>query len=99
MLVINSCLAELIFGRDILAMALLTFHNDLKQSQYPDSLCVCRGFIGYVVTILQNYSYLLQALYCYLSDSSVLSINVVSSFSHLFHMDLSFYMYHTIYID
>ncbi len=62
-LVANSCLAELIFGSDVLAMALFTFQNDLKQIQYYDSLCIFRGFFGYVVTVLQNYSYLLQAIY------------------------------------
>jgi hypothetical protein len=66
-LVANSCLAELIFGSDMLAMALFTFQNDLKQSQYQDSLCIFRGFLGYVVTVLQNYSYLLQAVYRYIT--------------------------------
>jgi hypothetical protein len=67
MLVANSCLAELIFGSDMLSMALFTFQNDLKQIQYQDSFCVFRGFLGYVVTVLQNYSYLLQAIYRYIT--------------------------------
>ncbi|CAF4266900.1 unnamed protein product [Rotaria sp. Silwood2] len=67
MLVANSCLAEVIFGSDVLGMALFTFQNDLHQIQYQDSLCIFRGFLGYVVTILQNYSYLLQAIYRYIT--------------------------------
>jgi hypothetical protein len=67
MLVANSCLAELVFGSDMLAMAAFTFQNDLKQIQYQDSLCIFRGFLGYIVTVLQNYSYLLQAVYRYIT--------------------------------
>ncbi|CAF4783604.1 unnamed protein product, partial [Rotaria sp. Silwood2] len=67
MLVANSCLAEVIFGSDMLGMALFTFQNDIHQIQYQDSFCVFRGFLGYVVTILQNYSYLLQAIYRYIT--------------------------------
>ena len=66
MLVANSCLAELVFGSDMLGMAIFTFQNDLKQIQYQDSLCIFRGYLGYIATILQNYSYLLQAVYRYI---------------------------------
>ncbi|CAF1039421.1 unnamed protein product [Rotaria sordida] len=66
MLVANSCLAEFIFGSDMLGMALFTFQNDFHQNYYPDSLCIFRGYLGYIVTILQNYSYLLQAIYRYI---------------------------------
>jgi hypothetical protein len=66
MLVANSCLAEVVFGSDMLGTAIFTFINDFKQIQYQDSLCVFRGFTGYVVTVLQNYSYLLQAIYRYI---------------------------------
>ncbi|CAF4611397.1 unnamed protein product [Rotaria sp. Silwood1] len=44
MLVTNSCIAELIFGSDLLAM----------------------GYISYMSVGLQNYSYLLQAIYRYI---------------------------------
>ncbi|CAF1434458.1 unnamed protein product [Rotaria sordida] len=67
MLVANSCLAEFIFGSDMFGMALFTFQNDLHQNYYPDSLCIFRGFLGYVVTILKYYSYLLQAIYRYIT--------------------------------
>jgi hypothetical protein len=66
MLVANSCLAEIIYGSDMLAMAVFTFRNDFKQIQYQDSLCVFRGYMAYVVTVLQYYSFLLQAIYRYI---------------------------------
>ncbi|CAF1181561.1 unnamed protein product [Rotaria sordida] len=66
MLVANSCLAEFMFGSDVLGMALFTFQNDFHQIYYPDSLCIFRGYLGYIVTILQNYSFLLQAIYRYI---------------------------------
>jgi hypothetical protein len=66
LLVANSCAAEILFGSDMMAMAIFSLQNDLKQIQYEDSLCVFRAFLGYVVTVLQNYSYLLQAIYRYL---------------------------------
>ena len=56
MLVTNTCLSQLVFGSDMLVMAVFTFQNDLNRSQYHDSLCIFRGFLGYVVTVLQNYS-------------------------------------------
>jgi hypothetical protein len=67
MLIANSCLAEFIFGIVMFSMVLFTFENDLKQIEYQDSFCIFRGFIGYVVTVLQNYSYLLQAIYRYIT--------------------------------
>jgi hypothetical protein len=67
MLVANSCLAELAFGSVAFGMAVFTFQNDLKQIQYQDSLCIFRGFMGYTVCFVQNYSYLLQAVYRYIS--------------------------------
>jgi hypothetical protein len=67
MLIANSCLAALVFGSDMLGMASFTFQNDLKQIQYQDSLCIFRGYFGYVVTVLQNYSYSLQAIYRYIT--------------------------------
>jgi hypothetical protein len=67
MLVANSCLAELIFGSDMLGMAIFTFQNDIKQGPDEDPLCIFRGYMGYVVTVLQNYSYLLQAIHRYIT--------------------------------
>ncbi len=65
MLVANSCLAEIILASNILGMAVFTLENDLKQIQYQDSLCIFRGYMTYVMAGLQNYSYLLQAIYRY----------------------------------
>jgi hypothetical protein len=67
LLVANSCLAELVYGSNMFSMGVFTLHNDFKQIQYQDSLCVFRGYMGYVVTVLQNYSYLLQAIYRYIT--------------------------------
>ncbi|CAF1024113.1 unnamed protein product [Adineta ricciae] len=50
----------------MLSLAVFTLENDLNQVQYYDSYCVFRGYMAYVVTFLQNYSYLLQAVYRYL---------------------------------
>jgi hypothetical protein len=66
MLVANSCLAELIFAINLLGMALFTLDNDLKQIQYQNALCIFLGYMTYVSGPLQNYSYLLQAIYRYL---------------------------------
>jgi hypothetical protein len=67
MLVANSCLAELVYGSNMLSMAVFTYQNDIKRIEYYDSLCICRGYLGYVVTVLQNYSYLLQAIYRFIT--------------------------------
>jgi hypothetical protein len=61
-LVANSYLAACVCGSIVLSMLVFTLHNDLKQIQYRDSLCVFRGFMGYTVCFAQNYSYLLQAI-------------------------------------
>ena len=66
MLIANSCFAEVIFAGVMFSMAVSTFRNDLHGSRSPDSFCVARGFLGYVATVLQNYSYLLQACYRYI---------------------------------
>ena len=62
MLVANSCLSGCIFSIDMLATVVFTFQNDLRRIAAEDSLCVTRGFIGYILTFLQNHSYLLQAI-------------------------------------
>ena len=65
MLVANSCLSGCVFSIDVLAMVVFTFQNDLKGIAAEDSLCITRGFIGYILTFLQNNSYLLQAIFRY----------------------------------
>jgi hypothetical protein len=65
MLIANSCLAELMCGSVIFAMNIFTVLNDLQQSHYQDSLCVSRGYFGLVSCAIQNYSFVLQAIYRY----------------------------------
>jgi hypothetical protein len=66
MLIANSCLAELLFASVLLWATIFTIKNDFKQIQYEDSLCIFRGYLVYVGYSLQNYSYLLQAIYRYI---------------------------------
>ncbi|CAF3268616.1 unnamed protein product [Rotaria sp. Silwood2] len=66
MLVGNSCLAAIFFECIMLSMALFKLQNDIKQIVFEDSLCVFRGYMGYVTCFLQNYSYALQAIYRYI---------------------------------
>ncbi|CAF4124991.1 unnamed protein product [Rotaria sp. Silwood2] len=66
LLVANSCLAELIFSSDMLATVLFRLHNDLKQIYFYDSFCILMTFIAYMTVGIQNYSYLLQAIYRYI---------------------------------
>ncbi|CAF1105105.1 unnamed protein product [Rotaria sordida] len=65
-LVVNSCLAEFIFGFYLFAVTIFTFRNDLKQIYFYDAFCLLMGYIGYVAVAIQNYSYLLQAIYRYI---------------------------------
>ena len=67
MLVGNSCLIGFIFGFLILSMRLFTLMNDIKQIEYKDMFCSFRGYFGYATCSIQNFSYLLQAIYRYLT--------------------------------
>jgi len=66
MLTTNTCVAVFIFSSDMLALAIFTLHNDLKQIRYQDSLCVFRGILVYITVLQQNYSFLCQAIYRYI---------------------------------
>ena len=66
LLVANSCLSEIVFGCIMLSVTMFMLENDFNRVQYYDSYCVFRGYMAYVVTFLQNCSYLLQAVYRYL---------------------------------
>jgi hypothetical protein len=66
MLIANSCLAELVFACSTLSMASFTLQNDMKQIQYQNSLCLFGGYMSYMSTGIQSYSYLLQAIYRYI---------------------------------
>jgi hypothetical protein len=65
--VANLCLAELLFGCDMFAMALFTFQNDLKQIKYEYSFCILLGYMSYVGCAVQNYSFLIQAVHRYIT--------------------------------
>lgn len=66
-LVGNSFFIGILFGIDQIYSRLFTLINDYKQNQYEDILCYFRGYIGYVTCSIQNSSYLLQAIYCYVT--------------------------------
>ncbi|CAF4188717.1 unnamed protein product, partial [Rotaria sordida] len=67
MLVMNSCLGHLIFGLDRFWIAAFRLHNDLKNIQYKDNLCIFRIYIAYTSCAILNYSYFLQSIYRYTS--------------------------------
>lgn len=67
LLIGHSCLSELFFSSIMFSSALFTLVNDLQRTHTFDFPCVMRGYLGYVVTFLQNYSYLLQAIYRYVT--------------------------------
>jgi hypothetical protein len=67
MLVANTCLAELVCVCIGLGLIAFTLENDLKRLQYQDSLCIFRGYLIYAITVIQNHSYNLQALYRYVT--------------------------------
>jgi hypothetical protein len=65
MLIANTCLAELICGVDIFAMTVFALVNDLKKTQYQDSLCVFRGYLSISSSAIQYYSFVIEATYRY----------------------------------
>ncbi|CAF1407080.1 unnamed protein product [Adineta steineri] len=67
MLVANSCLAKLLFAIDLLGLIIWSLKNDLKQISYQDSLCIFRGYLVKATIAAQFDSYLLQAIYRYIT--------------------------------
>ncbi|CAF1026718.1 unnamed protein product [Adineta steineri] len=67
MLVANSCLATLLFTSASLGMTIWSLKNDLEQISYQDSLCIFRGYFAHVTIAAQLHSYLLQAIYRYIT--------------------------------
>lgn len=61
----DSFLTALIFGSDMLGMAIFTLENDLKQIQIPDAFCSFRFYMGVASCTAFNFSFLLQAMYRY----------------------------------
>ncbi|CAF1059718.1 unnamed protein product [Adineta ricciae] len=65
-LVTNSYLSQLIYAIDVLAISIFTLENDLKERKLNNRLCIFSGSLSYSITMIQMYSYLLQAVYRYL---------------------------------
>jgi len=63
MLTANSYLIGILFGILILSLCAFTLNNDLKKIEYIDILCSFRGYLGYALCSIQNFSYFLQAIY------------------------------------
>ncbi|CAF1414182.1 unnamed protein product [Adineta steineri] len=67
MLIGNTCFIAFLAGCSILSMCIFTLENDLKQIHYQDSLCIFRAYTAYVSCALFNFSFLLQAIYRYIT--------------------------------
>jgi len=67
MLIANSCFIQLVYSCNLFSMALFTLHNDLKEIYFYNSYCIFQGYILYMATGIQMYSYFLQALYWYIT--------------------------------
>ncbi len=67
MLIANSCLVQLVYSCNLFGMTLFTLQNDLRQIYFYNSYCIFQGYILYMATGIQMYSYFLQALYCYIT--------------------------------
>ena len=63
----NTCLAHFLFGFDLLGKCIFTLYNDLKQIEYVYPLCRFSGYFGYAIVCIFNYSFVVQALYRYVS--------------------------------
>ncbi|CAF1488274.1 unnamed protein product [Adineta steineri] len=66
MLVVNSCLAALLFTSSLLWQTGISLRNDLKKLEHEDPPCRFRAYIGYVGCSEMFYSYLLQSIYRYI---------------------------------
>ncbi|CAF4094364.1 unnamed protein product, partial [Adineta steineri] len=67
LLVANTSFASLIMGCSTFSMAIFSLHNDLKQLQYQDSLCITRVYLFHSAFCALNFSFFLQALYRYMT--------------------------------
>ncbi len=66
-LIYNSCFTEVILSCVLLNMAIFTLQHDLKKDTENISFCITIAFLCYVTDTMQNYSYLLTAVYRYIS--------------------------------
>ncbi|CAF1486937.1 unnamed protein product [Adineta ricciae] len=60
------CFAELFFGSVTASIAVFSLQNDRQQRVFQDSLCVFRGYMGFVGFCLLMNSCVLQAIYRYI---------------------------------
>ncbi|CAF1198493.1 unnamed protein product [Adineta ricciae] len=67
LLVGNSYFIAILFGIDQIYTRCFTLFNDYQRIQYQDLLCNFRGYFGYATCSIQNSSYLLQAVYRYVT--------------------------------
>lgn len=63
----NTCFAHFLFGLDLLGKCIFTLHNDWKDIAYIYPLCHFSGYFGYSIVCVFNYSFVVQALYRYVS--------------------------------
>jgi len=66
-LICNSCLIQVILSCVLLSMGIFEFQHDSKKDTENISFCVITGFLLYATEAMQNYSYLLTAIYRYIS--------------------------------
>ena len=69
LLTCNSCIAEIVYGCNMMSIAVFSLENDRKRRIFQDPLCVFRDYLGYVGTGMLLYSLTLQALYRYIQGS------------------------------
>lgn len=53
-------------GMTLLGNAIFELQNDIKQIHHDTYFCQFRGYLGYSLCALQNYSYLIQSFYRFL---------------------------------
>lgn len=65
LLTANTCLAHFLLGCDMFAVCLVMIHNDLIEIQSSDRFCQARGYFGYSIVFIFNFSFVLQAFHRY----------------------------------
>jgi hypothetical protein len=67
MLVANTCLSALGFAIEEFWMRVVALQNDIKRIEYQDPLCLFRGYLIYSTCATFFASFVLQALYRYVT--------------------------------
>ena len=88
LLLANSFTTGLICASTMLSLSIFMLHNDIKQIVYQDSFCIFRGYMSAVSGAVGFYSFVLQAVYRYIS---VIYLNRLSWRSFRFQMSLIFF--------